>query len=319
VRPNASIDGRLRFVASQATQASWSFRVDDHARGGELLVDGRPRDTGCDRAGREIRCELRGLFPGGHVVELRLPGALLRRTVLIGKPWPQRPLLVRASGPEEAAQAVDAGADGVVLDARAAASPADLSDLVDVVHAHSARAVVAGDPRAIETAGADALLDDPVPGELRARFPEARTITLDGAASQALGERALDKLLAANGSVETHGIADSALALAAPRGAIVDRAAFPLLTARKHHAALRTGAARAFTVEPDHLGLELAAGRDRVLVLINASAAPWTFRPPALAAATTLLGAPLTAGEITVAAHDVTLLAGAPAPDNTRY
>ena len=347
VRPNATIDGRLRFVASQATQASWSFRVDDHARGGELLVDGRPRDEGCARAGRELRCELRGLFPGGHVVELRLPGALLRRSVLIGKPWPERPVLVRAASPEEAAQAVDAGADGVILDARNSPSAADLSELVDVVHAHSARAVVAGDPRSIESAGADALLGDPVPPELTARFPEARTLVVDGAASHALDGAVapppdgaaghppdgaathpsdgaaphpldghdLDALLGASGLVEARGLSSAALALAAPHGAIVERAAFPLLSARKRHASLRTGAAKAFAVEPGRVGVKLEQGRDEALVLVNAADAPWSLHPPALVAPQSLVGAPASGdGALTVAAHDVSVLLGAPPP-----
>jgi hypothetical protein len=313
VRPNANLDGRLRFVASQATQASWSFRVDDRARGGELLVDGRPRDTGCSRAGREIRCELRGLFPGGHVVELRLPGALLRRTVLIGRPWPARPQLVRAQTPEEATQAIDAGADGIVLDARGFASPVDLSDLVDVVHLRSGRAVVIGDARAIEYAGADALLGDAVPAELIERFPEARTLTLDGPVAT------LDAALAAHGLVEARGLSEAALAQAAPHGAIVDRAAFPLLTARKRHAALRTGAASAFAVEAGHLGLKLEQGRDAVLALVNTSDAPWTTRPPPLAAPTAIVGALPQNGELTVPAHDAIVLAGAPPADQTRY
>ena len=38
-----------------------------------------------------IRCELRGLWPGGHTLEVRLPNAVLKRSVLIGKPWPERP------------------------------------------------------------------------------------------------------------------------------------------------------------------------------------------------------------------------------------
>jgi hypothetical protein len=324
VRANLNVDTRLRFISSQATQASWSFRLDDHARDAELLVDGRPRIDGCSRAGHELRCELRGMFPGGHVVELRLPGALLRRSVLIGKPWPARPLLVRARTPEEVAQAADAGADGVVLDGRVVGSLVDLSDLADVAHAHGARAVVVGDVRAVELASADALLGERVPDEVLGRFPEARWLAVDDAATRALeaaaagDAQALSRLGDARGLVEARGVVAATLALVSPAGAIVDRVAFPLLGARKRHAALRSGESAPATVEAGHFTVRLRSGRDEVLALANTSAEPWSFRSE-LSAPLDLLGGHLEAGALTVAPHDAALVVPSPAPDKTHF
>src|SRR5262245_45454552 len=83
---------RLRLVSSEPTGAAWSFVIEDRGGGAELLIDGRPRTIGCMRAGVTIRCELRGMFPGGHTVEVRLAGAVLRRSVVLGSPWPARPV-----------------------------------------------------------------------------------------------------------------------------------------------------------------------------------------------------------------------------------
>jgi hypothetical protein len=358
VRANADAS-RLRFVGSQATQATWSFRVDDHAQNAELLVDGRPRATGCARAGRELRCELFGLWPGGHVVELRLPGALLRRSVLVGKPWPERPMLVRARSAEEAALAADAGADGVIFDAAGRSAP-DLSDLVDAAHTRGARAVIAfgsggggsgsgsggggggahgldaGD--AIERASADALLGAAVPPDVARRFPEARTLELDADASFALalaavnddeaGPRAIADVMNARGVVDAHpppdapasrGAEQAALALAAPRGAIVDAAAFPLLRARKRHAALRAGERVINLWERlGHLVVALRAPKDEVLVVVNSSREPWIYKPD-LAAPLDLLGGRVGPDGVRIAAGDAALLVTTPAPDKTRF
>ena len=149
------VAARLRYVSSQATEASWSFVVDDHARSAELLVDGRERPD-CDRAGLTVRCELRGLFPGGHTVELRLPGAVLRRSVVVGRSWPERPVLVRVRSPDEAKEASEAGADGVIADPATALT--DLQEIAEAAHVRSARLFVVGDAGAIETAGADGVV-----------------------------------------------------------------------------------------------------------------------------------------------------------------
>ena len=224
--------------------------VDDHARSAELLVDGRERPD-CNRAGLTVRCELRGLFPGGHTVELRLPGAVLRRSVVVGRSWPERPVLVRVRSADEAKEASEAGADGVIADPATALS--ELQDIAEAAaHARSARLFVVGDAGAIETAGADGVVGGAIPPELRLRFPEARVLGLDAAGTVALEKLAASasaedsgKLDQAVGVVEGKGLIAGTLALLAPRGAIVDKSVFPLLGARKRHtprcAPARTG------------------------------------------------------------------------------
>jgi hypothetical protein len=166
----ASTDARLRFVSSYATQASWSLVVDDRARGAEIWIDGRPRTDNCDRVRNEIRCELRGLFPGGHTLELRTAGAVLRRTVLIGAPWRDKLALVRVKDEDEAEAAAKAGADGVII------VGGNWKPIVDAAHKAGIRALVVGDPGAIEWAGADGVVGGAIPPPLHARFPEARAL-----------------------------------------------------------------------------------------------------------------------------------------------
>lgn len=205
---------RLRFVSSVATQASWSFVVDDHAKGAELLIDGRTRLDGCDRVRSQIRCELRGLWPGGHTVELRLPGAVLRRSVLIGHPWPARMALVRVRSTDDVEDAARAGADGVIL------AGGDWKQLVDAAHKGSMRALVVGSAAPLEWAGADGVLDGAIPPALHARFPEARALPSPPEARDAA----------------------QAAQLLADGSAIVPRSAFDLLRERKRrHGQLPTG------------------------------------------------------------------------------
>ncbi len=182
----ASSDGRLRVVSSYATQASWSLVVDDRARGAEIWIDGRLRQDACDRVRTQIRCELRGLFPGGHTFELRVAGTVLRRSVLIGRPWRDKLALVRVKNEDEAEAAAKAGADGVII------VGGDWKPIVDVAHKHGARALVVGDgeppagtrragadqpaANAIDWAGADGVVGGAIPRELHERFPEARAI-----------------------------------------------------------------------------------------------------------------------------------------------
>ena len=166
----ASSEARLAFVSSYPTQASWSLVVDDRARGAEIWIDGRPRTDGCDRIRTEIRCELRGLFPGGHTVELRTAGAVLRRSVLIGAPWRDKLALVRVKNEDEAEAAAKAGADGVII------VGGDWKPIVDTAHKAGIRALVVGDAGALEWAGADGVVGGEIPPKLHARFPEARAI-----------------------------------------------------------------------------------------------------------------------------------------------
>jgi hypothetical protein len=308
---------RLRFVSSRATQASWSFVVDDRARGAELLVDGRERPD-CNRAGREVRCELRGLWPGGHIVELRLPGAILRRTVLLGRAFPERPLLVRAHASDDAKRAAEAGADAILADAH---DPlADLQEIAEAAHRAGAFFVVAGNPRAVETAGADAVLGE-LPPEIARNFPETRALAIDAGASAAIARNDLDGVRGARGLLEARGLGAAALALSAPAGAIVDAAAFPLLGARRRHAALRAGAPTPLPAEPGHFAVMLAKANDRALIIWNASAQPWTLKPPNNDPPDPidLLGSTITDGELTVRPGDVAVVVRSPQPDKTRY
>jgi hypothetical protein len=166
----ASSESRLRFVSSYATQASWSLVVDDRARGAEIWIDGRPRIDACDRIRTQVRCELRGLFPGGHTFELRTAGAVLRRSVLVGAPWRDKLALVRVRNEDEAEAAAKAGADGVII------VGGDWKPIVDAAHKAGIRALVVGDAGAIEWASADGVVGGAIPPALHARFPEARAI-----------------------------------------------------------------------------------------------------------------------------------------------
>ncbi len=166
----ASTDGRLRVVSSYATQASWSLVVDDRARGAEIWIDGRPRIDACDRVRTQIRCELRGLWPGGHTVELRIAGTVLRRSVLIGRPWRDKMALVRVRDEDEAEAAAKAGADGVII------VGGDWKRIIDVAHKNGARALVVGNADAIDWAGADGVVGGELPRELHERYPEARAL-----------------------------------------------------------------------------------------------------------------------------------------------
>lgn len=317
---------RLRFVSSQATQASWSFVVDDHGRGAQLLIDGRFRYTGCDRAGRTQRCELRGLFPGGHTVEARLPGAVLRRSVVLGRPWPARPVLVRVQSADDAKAAAQAGADAVV--AHVGLGLAGLQDVAEAAHGRSARLIVEGEgaAEAVETAAADGVLGQPLPDAIKRRFPEAMVLSVDAAASRRVAHVPpggplpdAGALVAATGLVEARGLLGGALALLGPRGAIVDAAAFPLLGARKRHAALRGGEAQLVEAGPERLGFTLSKGGDHVTVLVNAGPAPWPVKTPQPAHPLDLLGGRVDGDTALVAPGDVALLIQSPQPDRTRF
>ena len=181
----ASSESRLRFVSSYPTQASWSLVVDDRARGAEIWIDGRPRTDDCDRVRSQIRCELRGLFPGGHTVELRTAGAVLRRSVLVGNPWRDKLALVRVRDEDEAEAAAKAGADGVII------VGGDWKPIVDAAHKAGIRALVVGNAGAIEWAGADGVVGGSIPPALHARFPEARALPWPPEAKSADEARAL--------------------------------------------------------------------------------------------------------------------------------
>jgi hypothetical protein len=282
--------GRLRLVSSVATQASWSFVVDDRARGAALYIDGRLRDDACDRVRSTIRCELRGLWPGGHTLEVRLPAAVMKRTVLIGHPWPERLVFARAASKEEARNAAEAGADVIIAEG-------DVEDAAAAAHQAGARVAVAGDPNAIERLGADAVFDAELPADVRTRFPEARVFPAPPRVST---------------------LADAAAAIAEGRPVEVEPNAFPLLRARKKHAALQRGQSNSIASEPGHRAWELHASGDTVIVALNGSDAEWTlatdFRAPI-----DLLGGHAQDQSITIRPHDVGVIIRSPMPDVTKY
>ena len=166
----SSSEERLRFVSSYATQASWSLVVDDRARAAQIWIDGRPRADACNRVRTQVRCELRGLWPGGHTVELRIAGAVLRRSVLIGRPWRDQLALVRVRNEDEAEAAAKAGADAVII------VGGDWKPIIDVAHHNGVRALAVGDAGAIDWAGADGVIGGVIPPALHDRFPEARAL-----------------------------------------------------------------------------------------------------------------------------------------------
>jgi hypothetical protein len=241
----------------------------------------------------------------------------LRRSVLVGKPWPERLVLVRATDAAAAIEAAKAGADGVLVDGQA--DP----ELVEAAHAHGIRALVTGPLGLIELAAADGVVGGELPPELARRFPETRAFALDLDASRALAAQVSGRGAplppAARGLVEAEGLAADALALVAPGGAIVDRKAFPMLDARRRHAALRAGSVEVLESGPTRYGAILASGGDRATLLINLDEAPWPLKVTVPSQPLDLLGGKVEDGQATVAPHDVALLVGTPVPDRTRY
>jgi hypothetical protein len=317
-----TVEGRLRWVSSQATQASWSFVVDDRARGAEVLVDGRFRGDGCNRAGRQIRCELRGLFPGGHSVEVRLPAAILRRTVLVGRPWAARPAFVRVRDADEAVAAAKAGADGVVVEG-AALEP---HEIVEAAHKHGTRAL-ARSVELVELGGADGVLGVALPPDVQRRFPEARAYFVDENASRAVakfaggGEAAELKEALASAAELTAGtgLVAGATALTAEKGALLDKASLGILDGRKRHASLREGKPQDLRTEGARYGVTFVAGSDATTLLINASKEPWRVEPSLPVSPIDLLGGRLQEGKIDVSPNDVALLVRLPEKDKSRY
>jgi hypothetical protein len=308
-------------VSSVTSQASWSFVLEDRGKGAQIYIDGRTRELGCSRAGVQLRCQLQGMWPGGHSVELRLPGAVLRRTALVGKPWPERPVLVRVQNAAEAHDAARAGADGVLF---AAADPAEAQPVVDAAHLAGARAVVAGPASLVETAGADGVLEGELPPRIRTRFDDARRFLVDEAGSRAVAafvgggdSGALEAVRAADRMVEGRGLLGGALALLGPAGAIVDRAAFPLLDGRKRHGALRSGTIAEAVADGRRLKMVLTAKNDRVTVLVNGGPEPWQVEVPG--GVLDLLGSSIAGGTLTLKGNDVALLLPVGTPDATRY
>jgi hypothetical protein len=222
---------RLRFVRSSTAKATWVFDIEDHAQSSYFFVDGRPRSDGCTRRGRILNCQLRGLFPGGHTVELRLPGALLRRSALIGKDWPVRVVAARAAAQPDIELAAMNKLDAVVLDA------AEPRDLILAAHKKGLRVIVDGDGalKWIELAGADAVVGVALPKDVAKRFPDARALPA----------------LRAPPNVQ-----DFAVALVEPGDLVAPQAALPIVEALSRTQAFR----KAKSTE-----IQLEAGLTRVM------------------------------------------------------
>ncbi len=310
---------RLRLVSSMAPEASWSFVVDDHARGAEFLIDGRDRDVGCTRSGQELRCELRGMFPGGHTLELRLPGAVLKRSVLIGHPWPERILLSRVRDESELEAAARAPVDGAII------VGGDRLQLVALAHQRGIRALLlASEAATLAETAADGVIDAPISPELKTRFPELRSFFVDPTRSAELAA-----LVASGRSdgwrppqtmVEATTLLGGALALGAPGGAIVSSAAFPLLDARHRHSALRRGEV-AVRAEGGLVRLDFSRGSDRMVILCNVSAAVANLTLD-LPSPLSLLGQTIEANHLVLPAHDVAMIVATPsnaAPAEIHY
>ena len=102
-------------------------------------IDGRPRDDGCDRVRTQIRCELRGLFPGGpHLRAAHRRRGLAALGARSARPGATSMALVRVRNEDEAEAAAKAGADGVII------VGGDWKPIVDVAHKAGVRALVVG-------------------------------------------------------------------------------------------------------------------------------------------------------------------------------
>lgn len=318
---------RMRLVSSEATVATWSFVVEDRGGAAQLLIDGRPRVVGCDRAGVTLRCELRGMFPGGHTVELRLAGSVLRRSTVVGAPLPSRPLLVRVRDLDAVVEAGRAGADGVVMPAGLEQSA--IEELVDGAHKASLRVFIEGSEA--QTAGSvaryalDGVLGAPIDALTQKHFPSAHALWLDEAATHALSSSEgglplpLAQLGHGDGLLDTHGALQVGLAIIVGRGAIIDARAFPLLAVRRRHKALREGTSSILVDDGLHRAVRLAAGADAVTLVCNAGADPYTPRIELPAVPIDLLGGPMTPGGPIVPPGELAAILASPDPDRTHY
>ncbi len=323
----ATSSPRMRLVTSEPIGAAWSFVVEDHGRAAQLLVDGRPRE-GCSRAGVTLRCELRGLFPGGHTLELRLAGGVLRRTAVLGVALGARPVLVRARDLGTVAAAAHAGADGVLVPA--GLEPGALEELVEAGHKAGTRVLVeVGAPgdveRLIERYAFDGVVGAPLPPSAARRFPAARALAIDAGASRALADHLagapLELARLADGAalVETHGALGLGLALATGRGAIADGPAFALLGVRRRHKALREGGRTVLADDGRRRAVRVQAGGDALTLVANAGDAPYAPAIELPPMPIDLLGGPMRATGPTVPPGELAAILASPDPDRTKY
>jgi hypothetical protein len=314
---------RLRLVSSETELATWSFVVEDPAGAAQILIDGRPRVDACRRAGLMLRCELRGLFPGGHTLELRLAGGVLRRSAFIGPAWATRPILVRGRDAATIAGAAHAGADGVLIPW--AMEPAAIDELVEAAHKGGIRILVdtpiaVGDALAerIERYGLDGAIGASLSANAARRFPSVRTFTIDEAASRALASNLageplpLDRLAQGTGLIDAHGALGLGLAMLAGRAAIAEGASFTLLGVRKRHRALREGTTTVLADDGLRRAVRLQAGGDAVTLVTNTGKEPYTPTVEMPPSPIDLLGGHVAGGEPVVAPGDVAAVLASP-------
>jgi hypothetical protein len=315
---------RLRLISSETGQASWSFVVQDSARAAQLLIDGRPRVDACRRAGVMLRCELRGLFPGGHTLELRLAGGLLRRTAFTGPDWSPRPVLVRGRDLATVAAAAHAGADAVLIPW--AMEPIAIDELVEGAHKGGIRVVIEAPTPPLEPArlgerlerhGLDGVVGASLDADARRRFPSAVSLAIDVRATQALaahlaGESLPLAALVGDGLVEARGPLALGLSLLAGRAAITDGASFTLLGVRRRHKALREGAAAVLADDGRRRAVRLQAGGDAVTLVTNASPEPYTPAVELPPSPIDLLGGPILDGRPVVPPGDIAAILASP-------
>lgn len=325
----ASSTPRLRLQSSDSTGAAWAFVLVDHGSAAQILVDGRPRFDECERAGVTLRCELRGMFPGGHTVELRLAGGVLRRSVVLGVPWSARPVFVRARDLATVAGAGHAGADGVLLPQ--GLEPATLEELVEAGHKAGLRVLLeVTKPSAelesqLERYTLDGFVGATIPAGLARRFPSTRLFGIDVAASAKLAANLagaampIADLAGGDRLVEAHGALGLGLLIIAGRGAIIDGAAFPLLGVRHRHKALREGTPTSLADDGLARVVRMAAGGDAVTLVANAGRTPYTPEVELPPVPIDLLGGPMTGKGPTVPPGELAAILASPDPDRTRY
>ena len=316
---------RMAFRASSPTDGAWAFSITDHSGAAQLLLDDRYRGDICRRVGQELRCEIRGLFPGGHTVEVRLPGAVLHRSALIGVPWPKRPLLVEVRSVEQATAAARAGADCLLYTGEDVTLAADLAL---AAHANGARLAIALPGSAIAATGADAVWARALDPETKRRFPETREL-IPHANPQLLAELAApgepiawQRVLDAVGVVQAIDPATVKLAplgLLAPAGLLVDEKNLDLVKARRKQAALRDGKPTLKLEQPRRAVVEFQLGRHSTLWVANLDPVEeWRFVPDGVAQPLDLLGGSLDGEAIRIRPSDFSLIVRLPGRDPSR-
>ena len=321
----------MRLYSSSPAGATWSLVVEDRARAGQLLIDGRPRFGGCDRAGVMLRCELRGMFPGGHTVELRLAGRVLRRSAVLGGGVPERAILVRARDLATVAGAAHAAADGVAIPE--GLEPLAFEELVEAAHKAGIRAFIEAAPAhpddatisaAIERYALDGAVGATIAPGVARRFPQAKAMQIDRDGSSLFASHRanplpLATLVKGTGLLDTQGALQLSLAMAAGRAAITDGGGFALMSLRRRHKALREGTATALVDDGLRRAIRMAAGGDAVTLVQNAGAEAWTPTIELPPVPIDLLGGPMSPTGPTVPPGDVAAILASPDPDRTRY